>query len=121
MKFIFSKSEHPIFENFLESMPPGPLNSLGPTLEFNFSIEKSGNFIPSGNWTPCVFNDVIFKPPITVICKKSVAVCAMEFASNNYCHMTYADCHATEFQVIPDHGNHQKKWTLLKSYLLEFE
>ena len=27
---------------FWVSMPPDPLNSLGPTLEFNFSLEKSG-------------------------------------------------------------------------------
>ena len=36
------------------SMAPDPLNSLEPALKFNLSLEKSGNFIPSGDWTPCV-------------------------------------------------------------------
>ena len=30
-----------------------PLNVLRLTVEINFSLEKSGNFMPSGEWTPC--------------------------------------------------------------------
>ena len=32
-------------------MSPDPLNSLGDTQEFNRSLEKSGNFVPPGDWT----------------------------------------------------------------------
>ena len=32
--------------------PHNPLNSLRLMLEFNLSLKKSGNFIPSIDWTP---------------------------------------------------------------------
>ena len=59
MKFIFSQSEHPNFENFLGSIPPDPINSLRQTQEFNRSLEKSGksqgiSFL-SGDWAPCAY------------------------------------------------------------------
>ena len=36
------------------NMPPDPLNDLGHMLELNLGLEKSGDFILSGKWQPCV-------------------------------------------------------------------
>ena len=35
-------------------MPSDPLNGLGLMEELNLSLEKSGNFILSGKWQPCL-------------------------------------------------------------------
>ena len=48
-KFTFGQFDHPNFENFLGEH--APLTDLD-TQEFNHSLEKSGNLIPSGDWTP---------------------------------------------------------------------
>ena len=53
LKFIFSQVEDPSFENFLGKLPQTPLNGLGPTVELNLGLEKSGNVILSGKWQPC--------------------------------------------------------------------
>ena len=48
--------ERPPVAESQEAWPQTPLNSLEPALKFNLSLEKSGNFIPSGDWTPCVMH-----------------------------------------------------------------
>ena len=50
----FSQFEDPNFENFLGQHAPRPPNGFRLTADFNLSLEKSGNSIPSGEWTPCI-------------------------------------------------------------------
>ena len=57
VKFIFGSSEHPNFENFLREHTPRPPLTVFDTRENSWLSgkvrEKSENFIPSGDWTPC--------------------------------------------------------------------
>ena len=57
LKFIFSQVEDPDLEIGLGACSPRTpmaINGLGPMIEFNLGLEKSGNFILSGKWQPCV-------------------------------------------------------------------
>ena len=56
LELIFSQVEDPKFENFLGENAPDPLNGLGLMIELNLGLEKSGNFILSGNGNPATNN-----------------------------------------------------------------
>ena len=58
LKFIFSQVEDPNFKNLLGQHAP---NCLGLTVELNFGLEKSGNFILSGKWQLCPGQDLSIK------------------------------------------------------------
>ena len=47
----------------------------------------------------------------------------MNYKSVNLKGIMYNQSHGVNgpFRAVPDYGNHQKGWTLFKSYLLEFE
>ena len=55
LKFIFNQVEGPNFENFLRgTCSQIPLNGFGLTVKLNLGLKKSGNFMLSGKWQPCM-------------------------------------------------------------------
>ena len=107
VKLIFSQSEHHNFENFLVEHAPRPLSTVLDTHKKLVVVwksqEKSGNFIPSGDWTPCVCHETFipcFLCSIAMITHEDdVILTLLNFTelraatSQSYSHMTRSSIH----------------------------